>query len=288
MAIAALHHIRTLRGHTNPHLMLCEDGKPYIVKFRHNPQGCRALASEYLATKLAQYAHLPLAQCSIIAVPHFIVQRTPALSSVFLSDGTEEVGLHFGSCFVGTGPGDSVYDYLPDSRLGHEDNASIFGGMLAFDKWLSNTDTRQAVFVREKGSMRYHPHFIDQSQCFAGSKWELNFDPTHGLFHKGQVYRAIKDWEVFEPFIEAFMSVSATAVWTIAQDIPPEWYDGRRGDLDALVEALLRRRSSIFTLVEKQLKATPELFPQWSRRVSVYIPGGQSSGVGLSSAASFG
>ncbi len=194
-------------------------------------------------------------------------------------------GLHFGSRLVGGRPGDTAVGYLPSSYLAAMNVHNIFGGMLAFDKWISNTDSRQAVFVRGTGDTHYRTHFIDQSQCFAGAKWQLTFNSAQGLSQQSQVYRDITGWESFEPFIESLMSASPAIVWAIAQDIPTEWYEGRRGDLEALIESLLRRRSSMYALVDKQRVCTPHLFPLWSKRCTIYMTSGRSLDSGIHAAA---
>src|SRR5713226_7150843 len=48
----ALEHIRRMRGGAQAHLMRCDDGQYYVVKFQNNPQHPRVLANEMLGTRL--------------------------------------------------------------------------------------------------------------------------------------------------------------------------------------------------------------------------------------------
>src|SRR5437660_8820231 len=50
--LAAVQHIRTMRGGSQAHLLAASDGNLYITKFQNNPQHVRILASEFLATRL--------------------------------------------------------------------------------------------------------------------------------------------------------------------------------------------------------------------------------------------
>jgi hypothetical protein len=54
--IAAVQHIRRMRGGAQGQLMRCSDDHSYVVKFRNNPQHHRILANELLATRLAEEA----------------------------------------------------------------------------------------------------------------------------------------------------------------------------------------------------------------------------------------
>jgi hypothetical protein len=47
--VLAVEHIRRMRGGAQSHLMRCDDGGYYVVKFQNNPQHLRILANEMLA-----------------------------------------------------------------------------------------------------------------------------------------------------------------------------------------------------------------------------------------------
>ncbi len=46
--------------------MRASDGELYAVKFQNNPDRSRALASEFLATRLGLWLGLPMAQVEVI------------------------------------------------------------------------------------------------------------------------------------------------------------------------------------------------------------------------------
>ena len=61
-----------------------------------------------------------------------------------------EPGWHFGSRFPGNPERLAVYDFLPDTLLDQVENLAEFHGVLAFDQWIGNADSRQAMFFRAR------------------------------------------------------------------------------------------------------------------------------------------
>lgn len=87
MALAAVQHIRRMRGGAQSHLMRCSDNNFYIVKFQNNPQHVRILANEMLATRLAESVGLPVPATEVIVVEDWLIERTSELN-IQLSHGT--------------------------------------------------------------------------------------------------------------------------------------------------------------------------------------------------------
>jgi hypothetical protein len=52
--LQAVEHIRRMRGGAQSHLMRCNDGGYYVVKFQNNPQHTCVLANELLGTILVK------------------------------------------------------------------------------------------------------------------------------------------------------------------------------------------------------------------------------------------
>jgi hypothetical protein len=55
-------------------------------------------------------------------------------------------------------------------------------------------------------------------------------------------------------------------VWAAASEVPPEWYGGDLGEMEALVEKLLARRSRIRELIEEFGRSDRQPFPKWGVR----------------------
>jgi hypothetical protein len=138
-----------MRGQTQAHLLMADDGRAYVVKFSNNPQHSRILVNELLASALLAQLRISVPEAGIIRITDGFLNENP---SVYLQLCTERyavmIGLHFGSCYPGDPNQVSVYDFLPDTMLRRVVNPADFLGVLVVDKWTSNPDARQAIFFR--------------------------------------------------------------------------------------------------------------------------------------------
>ena len=65
------------------------------------------------------------------------------------------------------------------------------------------------------------------------------------------------------PWLTRLETISAETVWAAASDVPPQWYGGDLGEMEALVEKLLVRRSRIRELIEMFGNSDRRPFPKW-------------------------
>ena len=264
MAVLAVQQIRRMRGGAQGHLILGSDGQLWVVKFQNNPQHCRVLANEMLATRLAAAAGLTVPETTVVEVSSWLIENTPELE---VDLGQKRIrcaaGLQFGARYVGGLMPGQVVDYLPEEQLGEIRNLAEFAGMLALDKWTGNANGRQAVFSRKARERRYGAVFIDQGYCFHAGEWRFEDAPLRGVYPRNAVYREIRSWRSFEPWLTRMETMDPTVVWRAAEEIPPEWYGGDMGELEALVEQLLKRRGRIRELIEEFGRSGREPFPKW-------------------------
>src|ERR1700741_2823977 len=75
----AVEHIRRMRGGAQSHLMRCDDGGYYVVKFQNNPQHVRVLANEMLGTKVAGSLGLRVRQIEVWELRRELIKLTPKL-----------------------------------------------------------------------------------------------------------------------------------------------------------------------------------------------------------------
>ncbi len=264
MAVQAVQQIRRMRGGAQGQLMLGADGHIYVVKFQNNPQHIRVLANELLASRLAAAAGLSVPQCDLVEVSSWLVENSQELE---IDLGKTRVrcqpGLQFGSRYAGgTMPG-QVVDYLPEEQLLEVKNVAEFAGILACDKWTGNGNGRQAVFTRRQRERRYKAVFIDFGYCFQAGEWRFEDAPLRGVYYRNDVYREITGWESFEPWLTRMETMPAETVWAAANEIPMEWYGGDQGELEALVDKVLLRRSRIRELIEAFGNSERRPFPKW-------------------------
>lgn len=251
-SLFAVEHIRKMRGGSQAHLLRASDGNSYVTKFQNNPGGIRTLASEFLATRLALFLGLPMAEVQVIEVPESLIENTPALRMEI--DGTSypcAPGLQLGSRYAGHPEKDRVFDHIPQSQVRLVVNRLDVLQMLAFDKWVGNCDGRQAVFVKRGPAFRYRMTCIDQHYCFDGHEWSFPDVSLHGMYRHVEVYAEVAGWESFEPTLSRIEAIDYADLWRCAAEIPHDWieYDGE--GLFALIEALHRRRSLVRELIHR-------------------------------------
>jgi hypothetical protein len=264
LAILAVQQIRRMQGGAQGHLMLGADGNAYVVKFQNNPQHMRVLANEFLASRIAKAAGLTAPEAELVEVSKWLVDNTSELE-IDLGRSREQCkpGLQFGSRFVGGLMPGQVVDYLPEEKLAEVTNLAEFAGILALDKWTGNCNGRQAVFTRKQRERRYRAVFIDFGYCFHAGDWEFEDAPLRGVYYRNAVYRQVTGWESFEPWLTRLETMEADAIWAAAGEVPPEWYGGDVGEMEALVEKLLARRGRIRELVEDFARSDRKPFPKW-------------------------
>lgn len=244
--------------------MRCSDGNFYVVKFRNNPQHLRVLANELLATRLAEYAGLPVPLTEVVEVGDWLVTHTPELN-IELGGHTVPclAGLQFGSRYVVSPLEGQVLDYLPEPMLDQVRNRETFLGMLAVDKWTCNANGRQAAFWRKMRERKYTVSFIDQGYCFNAGEWTFPDHPLRGVYARNEVYAGVRGWHSFEPWLTNIENMSAGMIWDVASEVPPEWYSGEWDALEKLASTLILRRGLVRELISAFRASPRRPFPAW-------------------------
>src|SRR5438552_10370170 len=209
--LRALEQIRRMRGGAQSHLMRCDGGGYYVVKFQNNPQHTRVLVNELLGTRLAARLGLPTTPAAIISVSEDLIRLTPDLCMEMPRARIPcRAGLQFGSRYPGDPHRLTWLDFLPDKQLMEVENLHQFPGMLVFDKWTCNTNGRQTLFFRphlktrrpqsmqpeqqanparpESEDVPYTTVMIDQGFCFNAGEWNFPDAPLRGLYARNRVY----------------------------------------------------------------------------------------------------
>jgi hypothetical protein len=286
----AVEHVRRMRGGAQAHLMRCDDGAYYIVKFQNNPQHLRILANEMLSTRLAARLGLAVPQVEVVEVRPEIIAYTPDLMmQLGLGRKPCAAGKQFGSQFPGHPARLAVHDFLPDEQLGGVRNLADFLGVLVFDKWTCNTNGRQAIFFREpagdgnsaggpavpEGSFEgniapqdpasaYTALMIDFGFCFNAGEWDFPDAPLRGLYTRHRVYESVSGMEAFEPWLDRLdKQMTARVLGDEAARIPPEWYAGDWDAMERVLERLVRRRERVRELILSARHSGRDPFPNW-------------------------
>ena len=279
MSVAAVQHVRRMRGGAQAHLMRAQDGHFYVVKFQNNPQHLKVLANEFLATRLAEHLGLPVPGTEIIEVDDWLIQNTPELRIENVGHSVPcKPGLQFGARYVCDPIEGQVFDYIPESLFGRVRTPEVFAGMLVVDKWLGNADGRQAVFWRNPGDKKYKVSFIDQGYCFNAGEWTFPDLALHGVYYRNYVYAHVTGWGDFEPWLSKVENLKPEVVANIAGEIPPEWCDDW-GALEKLVNTIIERCSKVRDLITAFGDSSRNPFPAWisGTRPSAYKSMGSSA-----------
>jgi len=265
MAIEAVQHVRRMRGGAQSHLMRASDGHFYVVKFQNNPQHLRVLANELLATRLAERVGLPVPATEVIEVSSWIIDNTPELHMEHsLHPVPCKAGLQFGARYVCDPAEAQVFDYLPESMLEKVKNREAFGGMLVLDKWLGNANGRQAVFWKKSRERKYNLSFIDQGYCFNAGEWDFPDSPLRGVYARNCVYKDVRGWEAFEPWLSRIEKLDPGIVREIAGEIPPEWVGHDWQALEKLADEIIARRGKVRELITAFRNSSRQPFPGWA------------------------
>ena len=282
----AVEQVRRMRGGAQSHLMRCDDGGYYVVKFQNNPQGVRVLANELLGTRLAARIGIPVPAAEVVTVGEELIRLTEDLV-MQLGRGRAACrpGKQFGSRYPGSPAETAVSDFLPEEQLREVANLEDFCGVFAFDKWTCNTNGRQAIFFRtpvrgpreevrgvkeddgaagsgppDKG---YRAVMIDQGFCFNAGEWNFPDAPLRGLYARHRVYERVTGMASFEKWLARIERVDEAALDEMGREIPPEWYEDDLDALYQLLERLLRRRTMVAELIRAAWKSAAQPFPLW-------------------------
>src|SRR5690348_13337183 len=265
MPVLAVQQVRRMRGGAQAHLMRADDGHFYVVKFQNNPQHLRVLANELLATRLAERVGLPVPATEVIEVDAWLIENTPELCmEVSLHPVPCKPGLQFGARYVCDPAEAQVFDYLPESMLDKVKNREAFAGMLALDKWLGNANGRQAVFWKKSRERKYNVSFIDQGYCFNAGEWDFPDSPLRGVYARNCVYKDVRGWDAFEPWLSRIEKLDPEIVREIAEEIPPEWVGHDWQALEKLAKEIIARRGKVRDLIKAFRNSSRQPFPEWA------------------------
>lgn len=252
-----------MRGASQPHLLRCEDGENYVVKFQNNPQHVRVLANEMLASRLALLVGLPVPHPAFVDVPPELIARHP-FHGMQPCRPHVAPGLQFGSRFPGAPSQTLVVDFLPDSLLrGMKEMGVVFLGGFVFDKWTCNCDGRQVIFYRGADEEEYSASLIDHGFCFNDGEWNFPDSPIRSLYPRRLVYESVRGLGSFEPFLSRIENLGAAELEASVKEIPAEWCGEDSGRLDRLLERLYERRRRLRQAIVDAKNSPLGPFPNW-------------------------
>jgi hypothetical protein len=273
MPVHARRLIRKMRGGAQAHLLECDDGHFYVVKFRNNPQHRRILVNEWIASAFLNYLQISTPETAIVNLPADFLAGN---SEIHIQLGSRrqpiEPGWHFGSRYPGDPAKVVVYDFIPDLLLDKVVNRREFLGALVFDKWIGNADARQSIFFRARLEQRvpdsrqkqgFVAHMMDHGYVFDGPHWTFTDSPLQGLYFRPSVYVQVRSFDDFEPWLGQVIHFPEEIVDQALKQIPPEWLEGDEAALENMLTKLLSRRKRVPDLIRSSQSGRTNPFPNW-------------------------
>ncbi|HOQ48073.1 MAG TPA: hypothetical protein PLA43_21320 [Bryobacteraceae bacterium] len=254
--------VRKMRGGAQSCLVRTDSNEFFVAKALDNPQHSRVVVNEMLGTVVLRQLGVLAPELALINIP----PETLTPNQYFeLARGRKPMqpGVYFGSRYPGDPARVAVYDFLPSRMLPKVVNLRDFCGALVFDKWVDNTDHRQAVFCRSNAGFR--AYMIDQGGIFGGPDWKFHDDQRSGLYAFAPVvYQQVKSLDDFQPWLDRARYFPEKILDEVYRALPAEWIDCSRPELEALLDQLVARRLRIPDLLLGCRQAQPSLFPNWT------------------------
>jgi hypothetical protein len=276
MPIHARRLIRKMRGGAQAHLLECDDGHFYVVKFRNNPQHRRILINEWIASAFLNYLQISTPETALVNIPgDFIAANEDLHIQLGSRRQPIEPGWHFGSRYPGDPAKVMVYDFIPDVLLDKVVNRKEFLGALVFDKWIGNADARQAIFFRARIEQRlavaarlrerqgFVAQMMDHGYIFDGPHWLFTDSPLQGLYFRPSVYLQVRSFQDFEPWLDQVVHFPEEVVDQALKQLPPEWLAGDAAALETMLTKLMSRRKRVPDLIRSSQSGRINPFPAW-------------------------
>jgi hypothetical protein len=228
--------VKKQKGGAQSRLVLCDDGKLYVLKMHPNPQGNNVLANEALGVILLSALGFSVPPWRPITINLKTLPLFPELI-METADGTKlpACGVHFGSEYLG-GPQYDLFDLIPESyRIRNGEQVAAIN---LFDLWANHHDNRQWAYRRIKGKGLYEAICIDNGHLFGGPSWSHDCERSVRLWSRLTQERRGTESSTMERYLTLFETRIPQLLLDAVAVVPPEWY---KGDIYALCARLLQR-----------------------------------------------
>lgn len=233
--------VRPVRGGSQARLVEGDDGRYYIAKFLDNPQGNRTLVNEWVAQSIMTTLGISTPPLCVLRLPDSLLD-----DRLYFAIGNKRVPVqgewHLGSLCPVNPETNAIFDFLPERLLRNIINLDDFARIFVADRWLHQTDKRQAIFVREHAPqaspIRMRAYFIDHGRAFDGSFWDLRETSGHGWYMDRSVYGLIDMATICSETVSQIESLSESEILSSITTLPESWLSA--GDSDALNRLLMK------------------------------------------------
>lgn len=268
--------LRKMRGGAQSHLIEAADGEFYVLKSTNNPQHRRILVNEWLCSMFLRHLGIFVPKAMLIEItPEFVADQPKFYLTLGSRREPIPPGLHFGSHVAVNPDQTAIFDFLPDRILDKVENRRDFLGVLVFDKWVGQVDSRQAIFFRahqrkhtglpkkRSAGIGYWAQMIDHGFAFKGDLWRFQDSPFQGPYFRPSVYAEVTSIDSFGPWLQSVNNFPTEVIEAARKQIPATWIKGDEDELERMLEHLLRRRSRVPALIHDTQRNRPGLFANW-------------------------
>ncbi len=245
------------KGATGSHIIECDDGKTYVVKFAGRS---KAAVNEFLGQALASQVGLPVPAASLVEVGADLVAGSADMRYRNIAPG-----LHQGSEMVRRSFDLSEWERRLSSERQPLTNLGSLAHTICHDNWILTTDRDRAdnhLFAPVEGELSYL--MVDFTHAFTGPSWTVDtleqgsylrtLVPIHPL-----IADQVRGIASFEPTLERIETLSDKEVEDAVTAIPDSWGVTPEERL-CLVGFLELRRGLLRTILTSNSAA----FPNWS------------------------
>jgi hypothetical protein len=245
------------KGATGSHMIECDDGKTYIVKFAGRS---KAAVNEFLGQTLASDVGLPVPVASLVEVGADLVAGSADMRYRAIAPGP-----HQGSEMVRRAFDLGEWERRPSYERQSLTNLGSLPGTICHDNWILTTDRDRAdnhLSAPVEGGLSYL--MVDFTHAFTGPTWTVDtleqgsyfrtLVPTHPF-----IADQVRGMASFEPTLERIETLSDKEIEDVVAATPDSWGVTEEEKL-CLVGFLELRRG----LLRSILTSNSTAFPNWS------------------------
>ena|GEM_PF-2159495 len=246
-----------MRGGSQSLFVRDSAGNPYIAKCVGNPQGTRTLINEWVVSRLLKHLRASTPEVHALRIERGIEGDNLLEFQMGERKVPIAAGLHLGSRCPVDPEEKVVFDFLPTRLLHKVSNLPDLLLAFVFDRWVNQTDSRQAIFIRERSSTSggaFRLYLIDHGHSFGGSRWELREGALNGLYRDRSIYADPAARSECQAAVDRIRALPDGNFFSIEKEIPSEWLEHEdRAEMTRLLELLSGRRSRLHDMVDRAL-----------------------------------
>jgi len=242
----------TNAGATGSHIIECEDGERYAVKFAGRS---KAAINEFVGQILAKEAGLPVPDSALVHLSGELVATSADMRYRSIAPG-----LHPGTVLVPNAFDLDRWQELSSRTAASLENPDALPGSICHDNWILTVDRDRAdnhLVQAADGRFRYF--MLDFTHGFAGPLWTADsleqagylriLVPVHPL-----VASSVAGQASFERTLARIESISDSRIEEAVHSIPPAWGISDE-EIECLVDFLELRRGLLRGVLTSNLSS---------------------------------